>query len=165
MHAVGQEQDTAPAGDQPGGSAVPTAPPPGPAVSWRRLLGTGAAVGLGCAAIALVNPTDSGVPICWSQSVLGVDCTLCGGLRCVNSLVRGDVGGAADHNVLLAAALPAIALLWIVQVALAARGRTLRTPTVPRWLWVALGVLAVAFTVTRNLDAGGFVGWLAATRG
>lgn len=162
VHAVGENQDT----DRSAGSGhVDPAPQPDAVVPWRRLLGTGAAVGLGCAAIALVNPTDSGVPICWSQSVLGVDCTLCGGLRCVNSLVRGDVGGAADHNVLLAAALPAIAVLWVVQVALAARGRALRVPSIPRWLWVGLGVIAVAFTVSRNLDADGFVGWLAATRG
>lgn len=134
-------------------------------VSWRRLVGAGAAVGLGCAAIAVVNPTDSGVPICWSQSVLGVDCTLCGGLRCVSSLVRGDLGGAADHNVLLAAALPAIALVWVVQVALAMRGRTLRRPRVPQWVWIAFGAVAVAFTVARNIDAGGFIAWLAATRG
>ena len=47
-------------------------------------------------AVIWANPTDSGVPICWSQAAFGIDCPLCGGLRCTNALLRGDL--AALHE-------------------------------------------------------------------
>lgn len=131
--------------------------------AWVRGAIVGGAVVCGCAAIALVNPTDSGVPICWSSSVLGVDCPLCGGLRTVNSLVRGDVLAAADHNVLLAIALPIVALLWVVWMVRSLRGRSFRVPAPPVWAWGVLGVVTVAFTVVRNMDLGPVAHWLAAT--
>ena len=131
---------------------------------WRRAAVAGAAVAGGCAAIALVDPSDSGVPVCWSQGIFGVDCPLCGGLRCVNSLVRGDLVAAADHNVLLAVALPVVAVLWAVWMLAAVRGRRLQLPRALQWLLGAAGVVVLAFTVARNVDGGPFIDWLAANR-
>lgn len=133
--------------------------------AWRRAGLIGGAAAAGAAAIALVDPRDSGVPVCWSQGVFGIDCPLCGGLRCVSSLVRGDLAAAADHNVVLAVALPAIAVAWTVWMVSALRGRPIRFPTVPRWLWTVAAVAVVAFTVVRNLDLGPVALYLAAERG
>ena len=153
--------------DTPSDAAPDAVPDAGDSTAARPLWLTGAiaggAVALGSAAIALVNPTDSGVPICWSSGVFGIDCPLCGGLRCVNSLVRGDLLAAADHNVLLAVALPAIAVIWVVWMVRAVQGRRLRLPSPPTWAWGALGVVALAFTVVRNLDLGPVAHWLAAS--
>ncbi len=132
---------------------------------WARGALAGGAVAVGAAAIALVDPSDSGVPVCWSAGLFGIDCPLCGGLRCVNSLARGDLLAAADHNVLLAVALPVVVAVWSVWMVGALRGRPVRMPKVPVWAWIVLGVVTLAFTVVRNLDLGPIAHYLAATSG
>ena len=139
--------------------------PTGGRADWRRGAVAGGAVVAGTAAIALVNPTDSGVPVCWSASVFGFDCPLCGGLRAVNALARGDWLAAADHNVLLAVALPVVVVLWVVWMVGAVRGRTVRLPAPPIWAWGALAGITLAFTVVRNMDLGPVAHYLAATAG
>jgi hypothetical protein len=142
----------------PGNPATPSARP-----AWFAGAVAGGAVACGCAAIALVNPTDSGAPVCWSAGVFGIDCPLCGGLRCVNSLVRGDLLAAADHNILLAVTLPVVAVLWVVWMVRAVQGRHVRLPSPPNWAWGVLAVVTLSFTVVRNLDLGPVAHWLAAT--
>jgi hypothetical protein len=125
----------------------------------------GAATVCGCAAIALIDPGDSGTAVCWSKSLFGVDCPLCGGLRCVNALVRGDWAAAADHNVLLAVALPLLAVAWAVWLVRSLRGRP-----APDWMrrlahpsvavGVAIGVFLLAFTVVRNVGGPEWAEWL-----
>jgi hypothetical protein len=140
----------------------------GPRVSgrpWRAPVVVGAVAAVGTVAIAALDPSDGGAPVCLSQSILGVDCPLCGGLRCVNSLVRGDLLAAADHNVLLAVVLPVAAVLWAAWMVRAVQGRPLRLPRPPRWSLVALGVVLVTFTVTRNIGGGGWIGWLGSSAG
>lgn len=121
-------------------------------------LGLAAAAGTG--AIAAVNPTDGGAPICLTASLFGFDCPFCGGLRSVNALASGDLLAAADHNVLLAVALPLVAILWAWWLLTALRGRTLRLPVPGRSAWIAFGVVMVAFTVARNLGGESWIGWL-----
>jgi hypothetical protein len=123
----------------------------------------GVAAACGCAAIALVDPSDSGVPICWSQAVFGIDCPLCGGLRATNALVRGDFLAAADHNVLVAVGLPVVAIVWIAWVVAQMIGRPFRLPRPPKWL-IAVSILGlVAFTIARNVGGPPWVDWLAST--
>lgn len=133
-----------------------------PRPRWVAPLATGAALAAGTALIALVDPGDSGTPICWSKSIFGIDCPLCGGLRATNALARGDFLAAADHNVLVAIALPFLAVLWGAWMIQSLRDRPLRLPRIPRpAIYVGILVL-VAFTVVRNLDvATGWVHWLA----
>jgi hypothetical protein len=147
-----------------GGNPVTRPDLPDPADPRRGAL-VGGVVAVGAAAIAAIGPTDSGVPICWSQGVFGVDCPLCGGLRCVSSLARGDLVAAADHNVVLAVVLPAVVVVWALWMVAAVRGCRLRRPSPPRWLIGSGLLLLVVFTVARNLDAGPITDWLAATRG
>lgn len=125
---------------------------PSPQEARRRLVaGTGlAAAG---AALALAGPA---VPLCPTHALLGVDCPACGATRGLAALLRGDVAGALDHNLLLAAAVPLAVGLWVA-TALAAAGRPLPRPgrgALPRPApAVLLGVLVVAlgaFTVLRN---------------
>jgi hypothetical protein len=134
---------------------VPPAPP-----LWHKPAAVGAAVAAGSLAIALWNPGDGGTPLCWSQGFLGVDCPFCGGLRCVNSLMRGDWLAAADHNVLLAVVLPVAAVLWAVWMVKALRGERFELPKVPRAAWVGVFVLLVAFTVARNVGGPTWAEWI-----
>ncbi len=153
--------------DVPAASGGPPAPtdhqPDGAAPPWRKPLLAGVAAAAGCLAIAVVDPQDSGVPICWSQGLFGVDCPLCGGLRATNALLRGDVAAAADHNVFVAVALPVVAVVWVAWVVAQVVGRPFRLPRVPRWLMGVGVVAAVAFTVARNVGGPAWVDWLAAT--
>lgn len=145
---------------------LPAPPEPGPtAPRWAAPAATGALLAGGCTAILLVDPADGGAPVCASQLLFGLDCPMCGGLRCVNAMLRGDVLAAADHNVLLAVALPVAAAVWVVWTVASMRGRALRWPRLPLWSPIVAGVLVAAFTVARNVDAGGWVGWLASTAG
>jgi hypothetical protein len=133
---------------------------PRPAPPWLRPVVAGAVVACGCAAIALVDPGDSGTSVCWSKSLLGVDCPFCGGLRCVNALVRGDWLAAADHNVLLAVVLPLVALGWLVTLVRALQGRPIRRPRIPPAGLIGIALFLVAFTVARNVGGPAWVEWL-----
>lgn len=129
---------------------------------WALPAAVGAALAVGTAGVVALGPSDDAAPICLSRTVFGVDCPLCGGLRCVARLAAGDLLGAADHNVLLAVALPLVTVAWAVWMARALVGRPTRLPRPPAWSLVAGGVVVVAFGVLRNLGDGGVLGWLAA---
>ncbi len=121
----------------------------------------GAVAACSCAAVALIDPGDDGVPVCWSRSVFGIDCPFCGGLRCANALLRGRVGEALDHNVILAAALPAVTLMWVWWLVRSWRGDdppALRK--IPNWLVVTSALLLLAFAVVRNLSGTPLSRWL-----
>lgn len=146
----------------PAAPAAPAAPAPTGRPRWVAPVVTGGLLAVGCAAVAIANPGDGGTPVCLSKAIFGVDCPFCGGLRATNSLLRGDWLAAADHNVLLAVALPLTAALWLVWLVQSLRGRELHLPRIPRpALWAGLGLLVV-FTVLRNLPVdSGWIHWLA----
>lgn len=148
----------------------PSRPPSeeaGPAAAerttWDRVrspLLVGAGLTGACIAVAAWNPGDGGTPLCASQALFRVDCPLCGGLRCTGSLLRGDWLAAADHNVLLAVALPLAAVAWAVWLVASWRDRPLPRLDVGRSWWIAgLAALAV-FTLVRNSDANALFIWL-----
>ena len=130
------------------------------AVPAKSSSSTSAAAGAGWSAGGGANSvTDGGAPLCWSKGFLGVDCPFCGGLRCVNSLVRGDWLAAADHNVLLAVLLPAPAVLWVVWLVKSVRCEQFRLPPLSRMAWVGIVVFLVAFTVVRNVGGPAWPDW------
>jgi hypothetical protein len=154
---------------QPADPAAPFAAAGAPSrARWLAPAVTIGAVACGCALTAAWNPGDAGVPLCASQSVFGVDCPFCGGMRCVNALTRGDWLAAADHNVLLAIALPLTAVGLLAWLWRSWRGR----PTPVPWpsstrASIALGTVVVvalaAFTVARNVGGPAWADWLAST--
>lgn len=145
-------------------STEPTEPGvPGGSPRWHGPAKVGAAVAAGTVAITVWNPGDSGVGLCWSKSLLGVDCPFCGGLRCVNSLAHGDWLAAADHNVLLAVVLPVLVALWVVWLVRSLRDEPFTLPRPGRGALVAGLVLLVAFTVARNVGGPAWVDWLASS--
>jgi hypothetical protein len=122
-------------------------------------LGLAAVAGLGALALHFRDPHESGSwGYCPFNQLTGGFCPGCGGLRAVNDLTHFDVGGAASSNLLFVAALPLIAIFWLVWVRAAAKGR--ERPQVP-WSPGLVGTIiatAVVFTVLRNTGAGS---WLA----
>lgn len=125
---------------------------------WRRLVGPGltaAGALAGCVTLVVLDPNEPGhYPVCPMRLLFGIDCPACGVLRGTHDLLVGDVGGAADHNILVFVVVPlALVLLgrWFVR---AWRGTQ---PSVSyaqfrrgnRVMIVAL-VLVLAFGVVRN---------------
>jgi hypothetical protein len=138
--------------------AHPPVPAPAAEVTRRQRLARVAALAATAGVTAYVgftDPAEGGVyPLCPSQVVLGVDCPACGGLRGTHDLLNGDVAGALGHNLLL----PVMLLVVAVTLALWMRplvGRPARPVRTPRWLVASGAVVAVAFTVLRNLPVAG----------
>lgn len=112
-----------------------------------------------CAVIALVDPGTPGrYPVCPTRALFGIDCPACGTLRGLHALSRGHLAAALDHNVLLLAAVPLGMAIWWRWV-LIALGRPVRPVTMPGWAMPAMAVVAVIFTVARNLPIHGLI-WL-----
>jgi Protein of unknown function (DUF2752) len=111
----------------------------------------GVALVMGCAVVGIVDPRG-GPTICPFKLATGLDCPGCGGTRAAHDLMRGDLIGALDHNVLAVIAIPLILWGLFTWLTSALGGPKLRTfsPST-RWTVVAVVVL-VAFWVVRNLS-------------
>jgi hypothetical protein len=109
------------------------------------------AVGLaaGLAADVAVDPHQRHVPLCPMHAVTGLWCPLCGGLRAADSLAHGRIVTALHENALFVTSLPLLFTCWVYWLMQASAGRDRPLP-VNRFL-PALIVIAVAFTVVRNL--------------
>jgi hypothetical protein len=96
--------------------------------------------------------------VCPLHALTGLYCPGCGGLRGVNDLTDGHLGQAASSNLLMVLAIP-FALVAFGRWSYAAwTGREVRAiPALPRAVKAGLVVLAVGFTVVRNLPGS----WLA----
>lgn len=121
---------------------------PAPA-SLRAPLSAALAAAAGTLGVVAMDPAHRHVPLCPFHAATGLQCPLCGGLRAVEALTRGDVVTALHANLVFVAALPLIALWWLDAVQRARHGRPGRVS--PRWLPAAVVALAVVFTVVRNL--------------
>jgi hypothetical protein len=114
--------------------------------------------GLGaCAYIAAVDPNHStAYPQCPTKLLTGLDCPMCGATRAVHSLLRGDVIGAMDHNLLFVLLLPAFAYGFVAWT-MGRLGHPMRPlPMSSRWVAIPLAVVLLAFAVVRNLSWGPF---------
>jgi hypothetical protein len=121
----------------------------GPRTSARPPLTAVALAGAALVADVLFDPAHRHVPLCPFHAGTGWYCPLCGGLRSADALAHLQLGTAVRDNVVLVAAVPLLALWWLDCVR---RGRTGRPARGFGRVGVAvLVVLAVAFTVVRNL--------------
>lgn len=126
----------------------------------RRLLGPlGWAAGIGALALALRlhDPHRSGAwGACPSLWIFGIACPLCGGLRAVNDLTRGDVVAAFWSNALFVSALPLFTLWWlaILRDRWIGRTRAWNWPLGARGVMPTIIVVAALFTLIRNTPWG-----------
>lgn len=75
-----------------------------------------AALALGAAAVLHVrDPHTSGsYGFCPFQTLTGLPCPGCGGLRAVNDLTRGDLVGALSSNALAVVLVGGLAVAWVL---------------------------------------------------
>ncbi len=149
-HAPGR-----PPGPHPGAPAP--AAPGVPHSLARRLaapLATLAAVAGAFAYVGAVDPNEPGhYPVCPLLALTGIYCPGCGGLRSAHAFVHGDLPAALGSNAAAVAGYLAFAVVWVVWVVRAARGRPTRIVLAPAWWWL-IGSLLAVFSVVRNLPFG-----------
>lgn len=102
-----------------------------------------------------VNPVSVGfLPPCPLNSVFGVDCPLCGGMRGTHALLNGDVEAAADHNIALLVILPLLVAAFFGWASRRWRGNEHEPRRIPRielnWIVVPVLVALAVFGVVRN---------------
>jgi Protein of unknown function (DUF2752) len=143
--------------------AVSPRPVPGPSASpslARRLAGPASGALAAVAAsgfLYLDNPHTHQVFLpCPFRLITGWYCPFCGGLRMVHDLAHGQLV-AALHDDALALPLLLIAVAaWLNLVVGRWRGRPVVRVRRPGWLWPAVAVVLIAWTVLRNLPFGPF---------
>lgn len=125
------------------------------AASCRRPLLVAALAVAAIAFVAVVDPHQSGrYPPCPWHALTELWCPGCGGLRAMHDLAHGDVAAAAASNALAVAMIPVVALLWWRWLRARWRGETVGPPRLSPRATVVLVVVALIFTVGRNLPAG-----------
>ena len=117
----------------------------------RPALAAAAALGV-CAVVNVIDPNEPGslglCPFKWVTG--GLDCPGCGTLRATRALTRGNLGAAADHNLLFVAIVPL--LLWgLVAWWRHERGRRPHAPRMPARIAMGLGVVLPVWWLARNL--------------
>jgi hypothetical protein len=96
--------------------------------------------------------------VCPLYALTGVYCPGCGGLRGVSDLSHGHLGQAASSNLLLVLAIPFALVAFGRWTYAAWTGRDVAAiPALPKAVTTGLILVALVFTVSRNLPGS----WLA----
>jgi hypothetical protein len=106
----------------------------------------------GCAYLAVNDPSDpaSVMPACPFHAVTGLWCPGCGGLRMTHDLLHGRLAEAANDNLLLLVATPALVALLLAWAVASWRGERFRLNLPQRAAW-AVFALVVTWFVVRNV--------------
>lgn len=125
---------------------------------WRRMLpvvGTGALSIGALGYLRFVDPNTPGhYPGCPSQSLLGLDCPGCGGMRGTYDLLHGDIAGMLDDNILLIVFWPVALIAFGVWAYRAWTGRR-PAPNIEKSMrqnrvLVTILIITLVFGVVRN---------------
>ncbi|TXS51671.1 DUF2752 domain-containing protein [Streptomyces sp. t39] len=128
-----------------------------PPTTARRLVGplaTFAGVAAAFAYVGSVDPNEPGhYPVCPLYGITGVLCPGCGGLRSAHAFIHGDLPTALGANAAAVAGYLVFAVVWVMWLVHAVRGRPFRLRVAPVAGWT-VSALLVIFAVVRNLPFG-----------
>ena len=137
-----------------------TAPPriqPSPATGWFAGILLGAVAAGVAAVVYFFNPaTHRFYPVCQFHQLTGLNCPGCGMTRALYALVHGNFAVAIRDNALFVALLAALAVRGAWFGARLYRRQPAGEFFPVKFLWPLL-VVALGFTVLRNLPAGAFL--------
>ena len=144
-------------GTAAGTAELGAVPAPGWSAGLLRVRWPSAAVagaGLGAVALLLRDPHQPGSwGFCPLYATTGLYCPGCGALRGTAALLHGDLAGAWADNPFWVAAIPVLAVMWVLWLVRCWRGRPASAvlPGAPQWVWwLVMGAFAL-FGVVRNL--------------
>jgi Protein of unknown function (DUF2752) len=111
----------------------------------------------GLAVVFFFNPSTHGFyPVCLFHQLTGLNCPGCGGTRALYALLHGHWRLALKDNALFILSLVA-AVIWIARFAFQkSRNQQATFQLPPGILWGIL-VVAIIFTILRNLPAFSFL--------
>ncbi len=91
------------------------------------------------------------LPGCGFRRMTGLYCPGCGGTRCTDHLLHGDLPGALAMNPLVVFLFSVAAAVLGIAVVREWQGRRDALPQIPAWLaWLVTGCV-ITFALTRNL--------------
>ncbi len=100
---------------------------------------------------ALWPGLKSQVPPCGIRSLTGLHCPGCGGTRCADRLLAGDLPGALAMNPLVVLLGVAAAVLLGIAILREWRGQGAALPRIPGWFAWGLVSCVLLFGLLRNL--------------
>jgi hypothetical protein len=125
--------------------------------SWALPAVTAAGAAVGCAVLAVVDPSQPGrYPTCPFLALTGRWCPGCGSLRAVYHLTHGNLAGAVGLNALLVVALPYLVYGWASWACARAGGPRLRPVATGPLATKAVVVAVLGFWVLRNVPVAPF---------
>lgn len=116
-------------------------------------LAVAASTTLMCAAIWVADPTtpNGPLPVCPTKALLGIDCSGCGSLRMLYSLMHGNLLAAARFNALALVAVVLLVWAYLAWTYGRVAGRRIRSWQHYRWSAAVTLSLVVAWFVVRNI--------------
>ncbi|MFG2296792.1 DUF2752 domain-containing protein [Streptomyces sp. NPDC048603] len=139
-------------------TAPTPAPGPRPGPLHRRLAApvvTAAGVVAAFAYVGAVDPNEPGhYPVCPLFRLTGILCPGCGGLRSAHAFAHADLITATSANALAVAGYLVFAAYMAVWLKRAVQGAPTPRIALKSQAWWAIGILALAFAVVRNLPIG-----------
>ena len=93
------------------------------------------------------------MPPCTLNTLFGIRCAGCGGTRCIQALLSGKPLIALFYNPFLVIAIILLAVLFIKFVVCSLKKNYVApTYSVKPWVAIVIAVVAVGYTIIRNLD-------------
>jgi len=93
------------------------------------------------------------IPLCPSKNLLGIPCPGCGLTRATAALFSGELGVAMAYHPLFPVIVPLV--FWLVLRTVLVSAGLMRTGAfdplarLPRWLWIAFGVMLIGIWALR----------------
>ena len=114
-----------------------------------------AALGMMMAFLSIAQWTHKPNTSCGVKQFTGLHCPGCGGTRCAQNIVRGDLLAAFSNNAMLMAAASIFLLAsayLIVRITILGKPAPSIPKIRPSWLWTILALVAL-FTILRNIPS------------
>lgn len=106
----------------------------------------------GAVLLYYVNPSETPLIPCLFRSLTGLECAGCGLTRASHQVLHGNFEAAWNFNPLIFVTVPVISYLVFRFILREWFGKQLPTIQMPLWLYIALGIAIIMFTVVRNLN-------------
>ncbi len=107
---------------------------------------------VGLPVLYFVNPSETPLVPCIFNKITGWKCAGCGITRASHQILHGNFEAAWNFNPIIFVTVPVVSYLVFGFILREWFGKQLPTIRMPLWLYIALGITIIIFTVVRNLN-------------